>query len=224
MHTSLINDIMSIIKSIDISAWITALATIILAILTFIYVRLTGKILEANSDPCVILSVIHDSNRPTFLQLVAKNIGVGLAQDISFEFSRPIPARAFGLSVEKAEVAEVMTDGSIIDGIPALGPGEERKIDWGQYGGLIKNLGLEPVIVKCHFKKRGKIMPPVECKLDVKSFAKTVAVRPPDAQLAKEIEKISRTLNHLASGFSKLKVQVIEMPCFKNEESKHDNT
>jgi hypothetical protein len=129
MDASQLDTAMSIVKSIDWSAWVTALATGVLALMTFIYVRLTRKILEVQLDPCVILSVIHDQERPTILQLLAKNVGRGLAHDISFEFSRPIPAKAFGMSDAEAEVAKPMTYGPLMDGIPALGPGEERKID-----------------------------------------------------------------------------------------------
>jgi len=220
------NDTLKLVATIsnclDWSAWVTATATIVLAILTFIYVRLTKKILASQSDPCVILSVVHDEARPSILQLVAKNIGSGLAHDISFEFSRPIPHRAFGISIDQAKKAEDMTEGPLVDGIPALGPGEERKIDWGQYGGLIKNLGTEPVIVKCIFKKHGKRMPPVECKLDVKSFEGTVAAEVPIARIARDIEKISNNLHHLLTGFNKLKVELVE-PLKRDTEDKENN-
>ena len=99
-----------------------------------------------------------------------------------------------------------MNDGPLINGIPALGPGEERKIDWGQYGGLIKNLGINPVIVKCIFKKNGKKMPPVECKLDVKSFEGTVAATVPIAKISRDIEKIQKAFHNLATGFTKINI------------------
>ena len=221
MENKALEIIASIPNSLDWSAWVTAIATIVLAILTFIYVCLTKKILASQSDPCVLLSVVHDESRSSILQLVAKNVGSGLAHDISFEFSRPIPHRAFGISIDQAKKAEDMKEGPFIDGIPALGPGEERKIDWGQYGGLIKNLGTEPVIVKCIFKKHEKRMPPVECKLDVKSFEGTVAAEVPIARIARDIEKISNNLHHLLTGFKKLKVELVE-PFKSDTEEKED--
>ena len=101
-----------------------------------------------------------------------------------------------------------MTAGPLIDGIPALGPGEQRRIDWGQYGGLTKTLGGEPITVTCKFKKDGKAMPTMRCKLDVKSFEGTTAAERPCAKAAKELEKISKDLHHLATGFYKLKIEV----------------
>ena len=202
--------IVAIANSVNWGVWVPAVATVVLAVLTFIYVRLTKGILEGQSDPCVIVSVVHDDERPTILQLVIRNVGSGLAQDITFEFSRPIPSHAWGITEDKAKTAEPMTRGPLMEGIPALGPGEQRRIDWGQYGGLMKNVDREPVVVKCKFKKNGKAMPPMECKLDVKSFEGTVAAERPSTRVAKELEKIAKDLHHLATGFNKLKIEIVK--------------
>ncbi len=212
MEQDIIKIISNISSSIDWSAWVAALATLVLAILTFVYVILTRKILSSQSDPCVVLTVVHDEDRSTVLQLVAKNVGTGLAHDVRFEFSHPIPARAWGLSTEKAKKAEKMNDGPLINGIPALGPGESRKIDWGQFGGLKASIGDSKIIAKCRFKKNGKEMPPIICPLDVESFSGTVAAESLSSKTAKELEKISKTVQHLASGFHKLKVEITSMP------------
>lgn len=207
----------SLIQQIDIGSWTTAIATLILAILTGIYVLLTKKILEAQSDPCVILTVVHDQNRPSILQLVVKNIGNGLAHDISFEFSKPLPNHAWGITTENAKDAEVMKDGPLILGIPALGPGEERKIDWGQYGGLIKNIGEKPITATSFFKNNGKKMKPVKSYLDVKSFEGTNASESPIAKIANHIENISKEVNHISTGFRKPQIRVVEMPSEEKE-------
>jgi hypothetical protein len=125
--------------------------------------------------------------------------------------SQPIrSARAWGLVENEAKTAESMARGPLIEGVPALGPGEQRRIDWGQLGGLKKNLGPEPVVVKCKFKKNGKSMPTMECKLDIKSFEGTVAAERPSAKTAKELEKISQDLHHLVTGFYKLKIEMVK--------------
>ena len=193
-----------------IAAIVTSLSTIVLACLTYKYVRLTHQILERYSDPCVIVTVIHDDSRPTILQIVIKNIGTGLAHDIRFEFSRPLPANE----------AEIMSDGPLISGIPALGPGETRKIDWGQHGGLIKNVGDETITVTSFFKKNGKEMPSVASYLDVKSFWGTSIPEQPLPKIASQIEKIAKEISHLASGFHKLQVIVVDM----SSKNKQDNS
>jgi hypothetical protein len=210
MIAAILESISAISKSINLDTWVSALATVVLAVLTFIYVRLTKGILEGQSNPCVIVSVIHDDERPSMLQLVIKNVGTGLAQDITFEFSRPIPHRAFGISEKEAKTVGHMTKGPLIEGIPALGPGEERRIDWGQYGGLTQNLGNEPVVVKCKFKKNGKAMPPIACKLDVKSFEGTVAAERLTVRAVKALEQISKDINHFSTGFYKLKIEIVK--------------
>ncbi|MBU0968740.1 MAG: hypothetical protein KKA54_20460 [Proteobacteria bacterium] len=212
--------IIAAIQPIDLSAGITAIATLVLAILTFVYVRLTGKILTSQSDPCVILTVVHDENRPTILQLVARNVGSGVAHDIKFEFSRSLPKRAFGLTIENAKEVQKMVDGPLINGIPALGPGECRKLDWGQYGGLMGAIGKEPIVATCKFKKNGKYMQPMQCPLEVASFIGTVANESPSAKVASELEKIAKSIQNCASGFHKLKVEVVSLP--EDETKKED--
>jgi hypothetical protein len=219
MEQDIIKTINDISSSIDWSAWITALATLVLAFLTFVYVILTRRILSSHSDPCVVLTVVHDEDRRTILQLVAKNVGTGLAHDVRFEFSRPIPAKAWGLSADNAKKAEEMIDGPLLNGIPALGPGESRKIDWGQFGGLKAYIGDSKIIATCRFKKNGKEMPPTICPLDVESFSGTVAAESPLSKTAKELESISKTLQHLASGFHKLKVEIISLLEHSSEEN-----
>ena len=217
MAQSILQSITECAALIHWSPWVTAGATIVLAVLTYRYVKLTGKILATRSEPCVILTVAHDDDRPTILQLVARNVGTGLAHDIRFEFSRPLPARAFGLSQSAATDATEMKDGPLIDGIPALGPGECRKIDWGQYGGLVDALGNEPMVATCKFKKDGKEMRPTQCPLDVASFVGTVAVESPAAKTVKELERLSKSIETLASGFHKLKVDVVSLPRNKDD-------
>jgi hypothetical protein len=204
MNEETLKTIAAIAHSIDWSAWVTAIATLLLAFLTFVYVRLTKDILENQSNPCVIVSVIHDDERPTVLQLVIKNVGTGVAHDISFESSRSIPANAWDLSDQETRTGEPMIDGPLIDGIPALGPGETRKIDWGQFAGLKRILGNEPIALQCRYKKNGKTMRPMTCKLDVKSFEGTVAAERPIVKIARELERISKDLHDINSRFQRL--------------------
>jgi hypothetical protein len=183
------------------NAIVTAMATWVPAILilTFIYILclLTHKMLKVPLDPYVILSVIQDYDRPSMLQLVVKNVGPGVAHDISFKFSRPIPEYAWGVKVENAQTAEIMSTGPLINGIPMLGPGEKIKIDWGQYEGLKKILGTEPVIVTCSFKKHKQRMKVVICKLDLSSFEKTIATKTIDSRIFEAIEEISQQLKNI---------------------------
>ncbi len=208
MPSELIHAIPVSSSGIEWSAWVTAIASLVLAVLTFIYVRLTKRIIDSQTDPCVTVSVVHDDERRSVIQLVIKNIGTGIARDINFEPSRPIPHKAWGIAPNKENKFETMHYGPLVDGIPVLGPGEERKIDWGQLGGLKQALGQEPIIVKCKFYKGKKLMPTVECKLHVKSFEGTVANEKPIVTIAKQLEKVSCNLEHVITGSKKLHVEL----------------
>ena len=198
--------------TVDWSSWVIAGASILLAMLTFLYVRLTKRILKSQSDPCVVLTVVHDFDRRTILKLVARNVGQGIARDIRFDYSSPLPAKAWGLSEESAKSTEQMKDGPLIRGIPALGPGETREVDWGQYGGLKTALGDSVIIATCRFKKGKKEMPAVECPLEVDSFAGTVASQSPSAELVKEVKKISKAVNSVTKEIRKLGTDNVSPP------------
>jgi hypothetical protein len=153
-------------------------STITLAVLTAMYVRLTKKLVEAQAEPCVIVFARRDEARPTVLQIIIKNTGKAVARDITFQISKKFPHRAFGLDRDSAPEAAPMTTGPLIDGIPALAPGEERRIDWDQYGGLSKALGDQEIEVICRFRRGTRALEPVRCVLEVKSFKTTVTVDP----------------------------------------------
>ncbi len=89
--------------------------------------------------PEVRVYAVPDLQKPAVINLVIKNSGSGIAQDISFESNKKIPARAFGF--DDAPAPGYMVDGPLVDGVPSLKAGEKRVITWGQYGGLKKGLG-----------------------------------------------------------------------------------
>ena len=80
----------------------------------------------------------------------------------------------------------------MIDGIAALGPGDSRRLSWGQYKGLKKALGDEPIIITCTYKDARRNMAPVVTKLEVASFALTDAVGSEGTRLIKELERIAK--------------------------------
>lgn len=215
-------EISTLAHQIDWSAWVTTVATVALMVLTAVYVRLTKKLLSSQSDPCVILSLVHDLNQPTILQLVVKNIGTGLAHDVSFSLNRSIPQRAMGIDEQSAEITEDMFSGPLISGIPALGPGETRVIDWGQYGGLKKALGNDKIIVSCIFYKNKKKLTPMICPVDIHSYSHTVANPTPISKIADSLDELSKDLKHMTTGFKKLQIEVKSMPPKEIEEEKNN--
>src|SRR4051812_15998276 len=101
----------------------TLLVTIVLAAFTGVYVHLTYRLVQAASDPCVIVYTDIAHHHITEFVVVIENIGKGVARDIRFELRDPIP-RQFSKS-------EHFTDGPLVDGIAALAPGGKRFLPWG---------------------------------------------------------------------------------------------
>jgi len=163
-----------------------------------IYTWLTFRLVRGQIEPNVVIYVCHDLTRPTMIQIVVENIGRGLASDVRFIASHRIPCRAFGLDESTADPANFMTHGPLINGIPTLGPGDSRRIDWGQPGGLKKALAGEKISITINYKHGKKEMPPVEAVLEVGSFEGTVANESEAARSLKALEKIGTAIEKLS--------------------------
>jgi len=184
--------LVALLQDIDWPTTITLVTTVVLVILTGVYVRMTGRLVQAQAEPCVVVFARHDESRSSLLQIVIKNVGQYLARDITFTLSKPLPQRAFGLDEQSAKQAEDMTTGPLITGIPALALGEDRKMAWGQYAGLKKSLGTSSVTVTAHFKCGSRRVEPVESVLEIESFEMTDVVDLDGArQYAKQLKRIA---------------------------------
>jgi hypothetical protein len=173
---------------------IASLAALLSAAIAAVYTWLTFRLVRSQNEPNVVVYVKHDESRTTILQIVIENIGRGIATDITFKSSRQIPAHAWGISIDQAKPATIMTDGPLIKGIPALGPGDSRKISWGQYGGLTKALGNEPLLITFQYKDDTRQMPPRSVVLECASFAYTDAVDSETVRIIKELKRIADAL------------------------------
>lgn len=177
---------------------VAASAASLSALLAAIYTWLTFRLVRAQNEPNVIVYVRHDESRPSVLQIVIENIGRSLATDLVFKASRPIPHKAYGLSEEQAKPAQPMTAGPLINGVRSLGPGDSRKIAWGQYHGLKNALGDEPLVVTYEYKHDQRRMHPVTAVLDVNSFAETDAVGSEAERTIKQLKRIADALEEIA--------------------------
>jgi len=99
--------------------------------------------------------VTPDVNRQTIILLIIENIGKSIALNVSFSSDRELPEHAFGF--KNAKKPAPMSDGPLITGIPALGTGAKRIITWGQYGGLEKGIGSDPINITIKFKSKKPI-------------------------------------------------------------------
>jgi hypothetical protein len=153
---------------------------------------------KAQFMPEVVVYVRHDELRPTLLQIVIENIGRGVAKDVRFHAARDIPDRAWGLNQTDIKPAEVMKSGPLINGIPLLAPGQRRVLAWGQFAGIKRALGAEPITLRCEYKHGRKKMLDEEFLLEIDSFERTDAVGNEEYRVIKELERMSKSLDHIA--------------------------
>lgn len=153
-------------------------ATIVLAILTGWYawsnhrnVKLVQKQLQIQTDPCIIAYTRSKSDK--LLEIVIKNIGRGIAEDISFERSE----KDCDDQWSKLFVGSTSTplDNTILkEGIPRLRPGGKVIIEWdaNHATGLSSQL-INGLYIVCKFKRSGKgserELAPVDCFLETGS-------------------------------------------------------
>lgn len=176
---------------------LAALAASLSAVAAAIYTWFTFRLVKGQSEPRVVVFVCGDPERQTILMIRIANIGRDVARDIAFRTSRPVPSHAYGLTAEDAAPAAVLTDGPLIDGIPVLGPGDTRDITWGQYGGLMKTVGKEPIEVTYTYK-HGRRTFRGDSRLEVSSFTGTDASENPPAKAVRMLEEISKSLKTMA--------------------------
>lgn len=190
---------------VDFSSWVTAISTAVLVIITFANLRIFKQTFESRLDPHVIVTLdLDEESSAHIIMIVIRNIGTGLAEDVTFEISKQIPLWAGGIKPESADIRETMQDGPLINGILTLGPGEKRKLLWGQYYGLLEAVGPDPIVVTCHFKRDGKPRPPVVCRLDIPSFKHMAVPRSPLLEIAEQSKKLVQATEKISQGLSKI--------------------
>lgn len=175
---------------------VAALAAAISALFAALYTFLTYRLVQIHDQAKVVVYVRHDFERRSILCIRVENIGRDIARDVKFSPSREIPSRAFGIEEASAKEALPMKDGPLVEGIPALGPGDFREITWGQLGGISKALAGRPIILNFEYSS-GKRTLRGSTALEVRSYWETDASERPSAKNAKSLESIADSLGRL---------------------------
>lgn len=190
-------------ETIPVWTAIASVAAGVSALLAAIYTSLTFRLVRLQADPKVIVYVKHDLERMSILMIVIENIGRDIAYDVTFNASKSIPIKAYGLTVEDARPAEIMNDGPLIEGIPALGPGDSREITWGQFGGLTQALGDSPIVLDYTYRSGNRLIQG-KSKLEVRSYLGTDASEKPSVKVARSIKELSESSKSIETILSKL--------------------
>ena len=148
------------------------LVTAVLALLTGWYVRLTNRLVKAQVEPCVVVFAHADEARPSAIEIVIRNVGNAVAYEIGFSSSEPLTI-AWGIEPASLPAPKPMAGGPLVVGIPMLAPGEERRLDWGQYTGIKKVVEDRAIRVKCDFTTGDGGKRTTESVLEIQSFSGT---------------------------------------------------
>jgi hypothetical protein len=127
----------------ELANWIS----IFMALIAVATAIVTYAVFRSATDPAVIVYAQPDLQRQSIINLIVENIGRGAAHEVFFKSSRPLPQKAFSIPIPE-EMPDLMQSGPIANGIPFLAPGQRLLISWGQYGGLYKYLGNDPIRIE----------------------------------------------------------------------------
>lgn len=179
-------------------AELLSLTALVIALMSVV---ISYMLLRTQSEPEIVVYAVADTRRPSFINLIIENIGKGIARDVAFKASRPVPMQAFGF--EDAPAPKEMQYGPIVHGVAFLHPSERRVITWGQYGGLLKGLEGTPIDITATYYsspalKLVRKRHITRSTIDIKSFEGTDASDGNwDKQSAEQLQKIAESLRRV---------------------------
>jgi len=103
-------------------------------LVTLLAVVVAYLALAKQSKPHILIHYRPNPNIQSIIDLVIENVGTGMARDVTF--SKPLPARCFGIESPDGPGSEVLGNG-----LPAIAVGQQYIFDGGQFGGLSDKLG-----------------------------------------------------------------------------------
>ncbi len=182
----------------DLASWIS----IFMALIAVATAIVTYAVFRSATDPTVIVYAQPDLQRQSIVNLIVENIGRGAAHRVSFKPSRPLPTEAFSIHIPE-NMPDQMQSGPIACGIPFLAPGQRLSISWGQYGGLYKYLGNEPIRIdtfcyRTHSKGLLSKKLKASSTLDIRMFESSESAEYGyGPNLVKELKTINANLNSM---------------------------
>ena len=195
------------------SGAVTAISTVVLTIVTFVYVLLTRSISKeteimrkAQTEPNISAIIQPDERYLNWINLIIQNIGLGPAYNVKFEVNPDFEDRdrhsdIEGISYKLSEV------GFIKNGLPYFAPNQKFQF-------YLTNLGDN---YQEKLKKSFEIKVTYESNIH-EPYSNTYLIdfsqqsgltqlgEPPIYTIAKNIEQIQKDINQISTGFARLKV------------------
>ena len=117
---------------------------ILTLIISLLALLITYAVFKSNQSPRIVIFATPHYGKETFIQLNVKNIGNGIAENLTIKTDQPIPRRAFGIG-KLAHPKEIFEDGIFKYGVKIFHPEQSYIYDWGQFGGLKEALNDQPI-------------------------------------------------------------------------------
>ncbi|MDP4194855.1 MAG: hypothetical protein Q8940_07390 [Bacteroidota bacterium] len=198
---------------------ITLFFTIAVGISTVVYSFITAKLLsetkrmrKSQTDPEIFVSLVQNESSILFIDLLVENIGMGPAYNIKFEVIKD-----FELS--KRMLSEV---GFIKDGINYFSPKQSMRV-WVASFISDKELKNKSIDIKVIYRNSIYETFSREFTLNFSQFASITQLgRPPIHTIAEKITNIERSINNIASGSQKLRIDVYDSVDRKLEQKQLD--
>jgi len=226
------------------SGAVTAISTVVLTIVTFVYVLLTRSISKeteimrkTQTEPNISAIIQADERYINWINLIIQNIGLGPAYNVKFEVNPDFEDRDRHPNPDARSINYKLSDiGFIKNGLPYFAPNQKFQF-------YLTNLADD---YQEKLKKSFEIKVTYESNIH-EPYSNTYLIdfsqqsgltqlgEPPIYTIAKNIEQIQKDINQISTGFTKLKIirytkedideenkQFLEQ--FKQQEAEIENT
>ncbi|MDQ7250763.1 hypothetical protein [Dongia sedimenti] len=188
---------------------ISGLATLVIAIATIVYVKLTHQLAvenrllrKAGTEPQVVAYLMPDHIHKTMVNFVLANVGQGAALNVKFSFE------ADAADFTRHEVC--LTNSDERTAISVLPQGERVTAFFGSGHNLVRKPALHPFEVLVEYRNTQGLFYRHKFNLDISQFLGLITLgSPPDYEMAEALKKIEQHLSHAISGFKRLKIETI---------------
>lgn len=177
---------------------ITAIATVVLAFITFWYALVTQQLLKVGSTPQVVAYIVPNRTEISVLEFVLANLGKGPAYNVTVE-----------ILVGREEL--LAKKGTILEPrVPILVIPQDEKIvtTFGSYFDLLEEPRLRPVTIRVSYQNsRGKKFSEIT-HIDISQYDGLAGqIETPLKIISSSIKKIEQTMS--GWNMSRLKVETI---------------
>ena len=181
---------------------VVTVATVIYAWLTAKLVNETRRMREAQTEPSLQVVYRNRDEWINLLDVAVRNIGLGAAYDITFEI------RADLKEGDKNDLADSLGKlGCFSKGLVYLGPNQEFTSFWTNLmDGHASKLDSR-IFIHCRYRSATRARYESHCVLDLSEIKGISRIgEPPLLKIAKQLESIGKDLNHLTTGFKRLRI------------------